>query len=134
MNSNTLNCLWILVFPIGIIEISTSRKYCFWHHFSSLHVYCLPSISNWRNSSFDSTKMKFLVYFSFFHDYWPPTTLISLLHTSWTKWNDVKTCFSAPQNTKKKNHLKHKNQVRNRLFIDRSSSMKDYTCYYVVIT
>jgi len=26
MNSDTLNCLWILIFPIGIIEISTSRK------------------------------------------------------------------------------------------------------------
>ena len=28
MNSGTLICLWILVLPIGIIEVSTSRK-CF---------------------------------------------------------------------------------------------------------
>jgi len=30
----------------------------------------------------------------------------------------VKTCFSGPQNAKKENQLKHKNQVRNKLFID----------------
>ena len=29
-----------------------------------------------------------------------------------------KTCFSAPQNAKKENQLKHKNQVRDRLYID----------------
>ena len=40
------------------------------------------SISNWHNSSFDSTKWSFLLYFSSFHDYWPPTTLISLVHNS----------------------------------------------------
>ena len=29
INSVTLICLWILAFPIGIIEFSTSRKCCF---------------------------------------------------------------------------------------------------------
>jgi len=29
-----------------------------------------------------------------------------------------KTCFSATQNVKKENQLKHKNQVHNRLLID----------------
>ena len=29
------------------------------------------SISNWHNSSFVYTKMKFLIYFSSLHDYWP---------------------------------------------------------------
>ena len=29
------------------------------------------SISNWNNSSFDSTKMKLFTYFSSLHDYWP---------------------------------------------------------------
>ena len=53
MNPDTLICLWILVFPIGIIEISTSTKCCFWLYFSSLL------------------------------DYWPPSTWYSLLHTSW---------------------------------------------------
>ena len=34
------------------------------------------------------------------------------------KLSDVNTCFSAPQNAKKENQLKHKNQVRYRIFID----------------
>ena len=40
------------------------------------------NISNWHNSRFDSTKMKFLLYISSLHDYWPPTTWISLVHNS----------------------------------------------------
>ena len=50
MNSDTLICIWILAFPIGIIQVSTPRKWSFFLYFSSLH------------------------------DYWPPTTLISLVH------------------------------------------------------
>ena len=50
MISDTLICAWILAFPIGIIQISTPRKWIF------------------------------LLYFISFHDYWPPTTLISLVH------------------------------------------------------
>ena len=50
MNSDTLICIWILAFPIGIIQVSTPRKWSFLHYFRSLH------------------------------DYWPPTTLISLVH------------------------------------------------------
>jgi len=46
-----------------------------------------------------------------------------------------KTCFSDSQNAKNENQLKHKNQVRNRHFIEVSSScMKDYTRHYVVRT
>ena len=52
MNSDTLNFIWILAFPIGIIQVSTTRKW------------------------------SFLLYFSSFHDYWPPNTLISLVHNS----------------------------------------------------
>ena len=52
MNSDTLICIWILVFPIGIIEASTSRK-CF-----------------------------FCLYFSSLHDYWPPSTWKRLVHSS----------------------------------------------------
>ena len=48
-----INFLWILVFPIGIVEVSTSRKCCFWIYFSSLH------------------------------DYWPPSTWNSLVRTPW---------------------------------------------------
>ena len=50
MNSDTLNCIWILAFPIGIIQVSTPRK------------------------------LSFLLYFRSIHDYWPPTTLIFLVH------------------------------------------------------
>ena len=35
-------------------------------------------------------KWRFLLYFSSLHDYWPPTTLISLVHNSLAKWSDVK--------------------------------------------
>ena len=52
MNSDTLICIWILAFPIGIIQVSTPRKWIF------------------------------LLYFSSLHDYWPPTTLILLVHNS----------------------------------------------------
>ena len=50
--SDTLICICILAFPIGIIQVSTPRK--------------------WRN----------LLYFSSLHDYWSPTTIISLEHNS----------------------------------------------------
>ena len=50
MNSDQLICIWILAFRIGIIQVSTSRKW------------------------------SFLLYFNSIHDYWPPTTSISLVH------------------------------------------------------
>ena len=73
MNSVTLICLWILVFPIGIIEASTSRKCCFWLYFISLHVY------------------------------WPPSTWNSLVHTTWCEMERcVKRAFQLPKMPKKK--------------------------------
>ena len=60
MNSDTLICIWIFAFPIGIIQVSTPKKWIF------------------------------LLYFSSLHDYWLPTTLISLVHNSLAKWRDVK--------------------------------------------
>ena len=41
-----INLFMKLVFPIGIIEASTSRKSCFWLYFSSLHDYWTPSTWN----------------------------------------------------------------------------------------
>jgi len=52
INSDTWICIWILAFPIGIIEVSNPRKWIF------------------------------LLYFSSFHDYWLQTTLIPLVHNS----------------------------------------------------
>ena len=37
MNSDTLICKWILAFPIGIIQVSTPRKWSFLLYISSLH-------------------------------------------------------------------------------------------------
>ena len=87
MNSGTLICIWILAFPICIIQGSTPRKW------------------------------SFLLYFSSLHHYWIPTTLISFVHNSLGKmeWCE-KRAFSASQNAKNEIHLKHKNQVRNRIF------------------
>ena len=45
------------------------------------------------------------------------------------------TCFSASQNAKNESHLKHKTKcVTEFLLTVRSSSIKDYTCHYVVST
>ena len=52
LNSDTLICIWILAFPIWIIQVSTPRN------------------------------RSFLLYFSSLNDYWPPTTLISIVHNS----------------------------------------------------
>ena len=52
MNNDSLICIWILAFPIGRIQVSTSRK------------------------------LIFLLYFNSLHDYWPLTTSISLVHNS----------------------------------------------------
>ena len=47
MNSDTLICIWILVFPNGIIEFSTLKKWIFLLYSSSLHYYWPPS--NWNS-------------------------------------------------------------------------------------
>ena len=51
-NSDTLIYIWILAFPVGIIQVSTPRKWSVLLYFNSIHVY------------------------------WNPTTSISLLHYS----------------------------------------------------
>ena len=60
IKSDTLVSIRILAFPIGIIQVSTPRKW------------------------------SFLIYFSSFHDYRPPTTLISLVHNSLGEMECVK--------------------------------------------
>ena len=39
INTDTLIWIWILTFPIGIIQVSTPRKWSFLLYFSSLHDY-----------------------------------------------------------------------------------------------
>ena len=101
--SDTLNCIWILAFPIGIIQVSTQRKW------------------------------SFLRYFSSFHDYWPPTTLISLVHNSLSQneW-----CENRAFQLLKMRKMKVSRNIKTKCVTDfllkpRSSSMKDYTCHYV---
>ena len=105
-NSDKLICIWILAFPIGIIQVSTQRK--------------------WR----------FLLYFSSLHDYWPPTTLISWVHNSLDdmEWCE-KRAFQLFKMRKMKVTWNIKTKcVTDFLLTVMSSSMKDYTCHYVEST
>jgi hypothetical protein len=104
MNSGTLICIWILVFPIGIFEVSTPLKWRFWHYFSSLH------------------------------DYWPPSTWNALVHTSSGEMDRCeKRAFHLLKMRKKKFSWNIKSKcVTDLLFTVRSSSMKDYTYHYWV--
>ena len=99
-------------------------------------LYMNIGISNWHNWSFDLTNMKFFTLFQFLNRFLTSKYLkifsTYLVGRNGSMW---KTCYSAPQNSKKENQLKHKNQVHNKLFIDSwSSRMKDYTCHYEVST
>ena len=103
INSDTLICILILAFPIGLIQVLTPRKW------------------------------SFLLYFSYFHDYWPPTTLISLVHNSLVEmeWSENH-AFQLLKMRKKKVSRNIKTKcVTDFLLKLRSSSMKDYTCHYV---
>ena len=104
--NNTLICIWILVFQVRMIEFSTSRKCCLWRYFSS------------------------------FHDYWPPRTWNSLVHTSWGEMERCEKRAFQLLILRKKNmswNIKTK-LVTDFLLTVSSSSMKDYTCHYVVST
>ena len=106
VNSDTLICIWMLAFPIGIIQVSTPRKWSFLLYFCSLHVY------------------------------WPPNTLISLVHNSLVEmeWFE-KRAFQLLKMRKMKVIWNIKTKcVTDFLLTVRSSSMKDYTCYYVQST
>ena len=105
-NSVTLICIWILEFPIGIIQVSTPRKW------------------------------SFLLYFSSLHDYWPPTTLsyeyiTRLVEMEWCE----KRAFQLLKMRKMKVFWIIKTKcVTDFLLTVRSSCMKDYTFHYVEST
>jgi len=46
-------------------------------------LYMNIGISDWYNWSFDPRVWSFLLYFSSLHDFWPPSTWNSSVHTSW---------------------------------------------------
>ena len=104
MNSDTLICIWVLAFPIDIIQVSTPRKW------------------------------SFLLYFSSLHDYWPPTPLISLVHNS---LGEMEWCEKRAFQLLKMRKMEVSWNIKTKCVTDflltvRSSSMKDYTWYYVV--
>ena len=106
MNSETLIYIWMLAFPIGIIQVLNPRK------------------------------KSFLLYFSSLHDYWTPTTLISLVHNSLgeMEWCE-KRAFQLLKLRQKKVSWNIKTKcVTEFLLTVMSSSMKDYTCHYVEST
>ena len=70
MNSDTLICIWILSFPIGIIQVLTPRKW------------------------------SIVLYFSSLHDYWLPTTLITLVHKSLGEMEWCENVLLVSQNSK----------------------------------
>ena len=100
-----------------------------WH----INFYMNISISNWHNSSFDSTKMTFLLYFSSLQDYWPPTTLISLVLNSLGKmeWCEKRALQLLKMRKMKVSWNINTKCVTDFLLTVRSSSMKDLTCHYV---
>ena len=105
MNTYTLICLWILVFPTGIIDVSNSRKCCFSLYLSSLH------------------------------DYWPRVTWNSLVHTSWGEMERCeKRAFQLLKMRKKVRWNIKTKRVTDFLLTVRSSSINDYTCPYVEST
>ena len=95
-----------MVFGIGLIEFSTSRKCCFWLYFHSLH------------------------------DFWPPSTWNALEHTSLDEMERCeKRAFQLLKMRKKKIIWNIKTKcVTYFLLTVRSSSRKDYTCDYVLST
>ena len=103
MNSETLFCIWILAFPIVIILVLTPQKW------------------------------SFLLYFSSLHDYWPPTTLISFVHISLSEmeWCE-KRALQLLKMRKMKVSWKIITNCVTEFLTFRSSSMKDYTCHYLV--
>jgi len=101
MNSDTLLCIWIPVFPIGIFEVSTARKWGFWLYFISIHDYLHPNPRN------------------------------SLVHNSWSEMERrEKRAFQLlkmrKMNIRWNINIKYVSEV----FLSiRSSSMNYYTCH-----
>jgi len=106
MNSDTLICIWISAFPIGIIQVSTPRKW------------------------------SFLLYFSTLHDYRPPNTLITSVNNS---LGEMEWCEKRALQLLKMWKMKVNWNIKIKCVTDFlltvwCSSMKDYTCHYVVST
>ena len=66
MNPETLICVWMLSFPIGIIQVSTPRKWSFLLYFSSLHdSWPLTTLNAWVHNSLGEMEWSENLLFSF---------------------------------------------------------------------
>ena len=59
-------------------------------------------IPSWYNWSFDPKNMNFLLYFSSLHDFWQPSTEISLVHTSWCRMERCENVLFSSSKCEKK--------------------------------
>jgi hypothetical protein len=85
-----------------------------WH----INMFMNIGIFNLHIWSFDLRNCCFWLYFSSLHDYWNPSTWNPLVHTSWGETEGCKNVLFSSSKCEKKNQLKNKNHMRNRLFID----------------
>ena len=103
-----------------------------------LTIFCMNiCISNWHNWSFDPTNMKIFTLFQFLKRFLTSKFLKAfstyLVERNGAMW---KTCFSAPQNSKKK---KIRWNIKTKCTTDflstvRSSRMNDFNCHYELST
>ena len=118
------------------IKFTEKKWNKFFNELCHFNLYMNISISNWHNSVSTPRKRSCLLYFSSLHDYWPPTTIISLVHNSLgeMEWCE-KRAFLFPKMRKMKVSRNIKTKcVTDFVLTVRSSSMKDYTCHYVEST
>ena len=130
---NVLNDIFDFISARYTIKFTEQKWNTFINGLWHINFYMNFGISNWHNSSFESTKLKFFTLFQFL------TRLLTSKHlkifSTYLVGRNVaiwETCFSATQNAKKENSWNIKSKcVTNILLTVRSSSMKDYTCHYV---
>ena len=131
-NMNVLNNIFAFFSVPYTIKFTEQKWNKFTNELWHINLYMNISISNWHNSSFVSRKWSFLLYFSSFHDYWPPTTLISLVHNS---LEEMEWCEKRAFQLLKMRKMLVSRNIKTKCVTDlltvRSSSMKDYTFHYV---
>ena len=98
-----------------------------------INLYMNISISNWHNSSSDSTKMKKFTSFQFLTRLLTSNHFIGLVHNS---LGEMEWCEERGFQVLKMRKMKVSWNIKTKCVTDflltvRSSSLKDYTCHYV---
>jgi hypothetical protein len=116
------------------VNLQNTKETEFINELWNINLYMNIGIFNWHNWSFDYTYLNFLTLFQFL--LWLLTSNHPKLFSTYlTGRNGVMfaTCFSAPQNAKKKICLNIKTTcLTDSQLTVRSTSMKHYACYYGV--